>query len=224
MKVVRRWGWRRIGVRRYVFALAVAPLFAAAAQADLFFEGFEGDLSAWVGKGGLAGAHHGAIVVDPLDASNKVLTFAQTNSGGDIFATVAGFTLASGQQYTVSFRYRGDPSQGGTPGDLGGYAGLSAGFAGSHLWYYGTNTVSGAAPVLVDDGQWHSYSYMFAAPPGIGNPIHLMFEDFWASGYGLINKAGDAYFDDVRLVPVPAAVLLGMLGLGAAGLKLRKFA
>jgi len=35
-----------------------------------------------------------------------------------------------------------------------------------------------------------------------------------------------SYSDDfhVSLVPVPAAVILGMLGLGAAGWKLRKFA
>ena len=88
--------------------MAVAP---RAARADLFSEDFEGDLSAWVGKGGVAGAHHGTIATDPLDATNKVLTFTQTNLGGDIFATAQGFTLSSGQQYTVSFKYLGDPSQ-----------------------------------------------------------------------------------------------------------------
>jgi hypothetical protein len=36
--------------------------------------------------------------------------------------------------------------------------------------------------------------------------------------------SGTAFNVDVVPVPVPAAVLLGMLGLGAAGLKLRKFA
>lgn len=216
------WGGRRTEVRKYGFVFVVATFFGATAQGDLFFDDFQGDLSAWVGQGGLAGAHHGAIVDDVLNPGNKVLTFTRTNLGGDIFATAAGFSLASGQQYTVSFDYRGDPQQGGTPGNLGGYAGLSSGFAGNHIWYYGTSTVSGAAPVLVDDGQWRSYSYTFTTPLWIGNTIHLMFEDFWAAGYGLNNVAGDVYFDDVRLVPIPAAILFGMLGMGAASIGLRR--
>lgn len=163
-----------------IAVLTVVLALGAAASADLFYDGFDGDLSAWVGQGGLTTAHHGAIVADPLGTSNKVLTFTETNLGGDIFTTGTGFALTPGQEYTVSFRYLGDPSKGGTLGDLGGYAGLSAGFAGSHLWYYGTGSVSGASPVLIDDGQWHSYSYSytFTAPLGIGSPIHLMFEDF----------------------------------------------
>ena len=37
---------------------------------------------------------------------------------------------------------------------------------------------------------------------------------------------GDAYIavPDTAYVPVPGAVILGLLGLGAAGIKLRKFA
>ena len=205
-----------------IAVLAAVLIMGATASADLFYDGFEGDLSAWVGQGGLATTHHGTIVADPLDATNQVLTFTQAYLGGDIFTTGTGFALTPGQEYTVSFRYLGDPSKGGTPENLGGYAGLSAGFAGSHLWYYGTDSVSGAAPVLVDDGQWHSYSYTFAAPLGIGSPIHLMFEDFYAAGYGLANVAGDVYFDDIRFVPVPGAVLLGMLGLSVASVKLRR--
>jgi len=204
------------------YVLVIAAVLATSARADLFLDDFETDLSAWVGKDG--GAHHGTIVTDPLDPTNNVLTFTQTNWGGDIFATKDGFMLTSGQQYTISFKYLGDPTQGGTPGDLGGYAGISAGLPGNHLWYYGTSNVSGAAPVLIDDGQWHSYSYTFTAPLSIGNPIHLMFEDFYHPNYALANVAGDVYFDDVSLVPVPGAVLLGVLGLAAVGLKLRKYA
>lgn len=202
-------------------ALAVVLVLSAAASADLFYEDFEGDLAAWVGQGGDPSAHHGIIVTDPLDPTNKVLTFSETNWGGDIFATTDGFAVTPGQQYTISFRYLGDPSKGGTPGDLGGYAGISAGFPGTHVWYYGTGNVSGADPALVDDGQWNDYSYTFTAYAGM-NPVHLMFEDFYLDGYGLANVAGDVYFDDIRLVPIPGAALLALLGLGAAGAKLRR--
>lgn len=206
---------------KYILAFAVTLLFSAAAQADLFYDDFESDLSAWVGKDGTSVSHHGEIAVDPYDSTNHALRFSQTNLGGDIFATDTGFAVTPGQEYTISFKYLGDTQLGGTPGDLGGYAGISSGFPGTHDWYYGTNTVSGADPVLVDDGDWHSYSYTFTASAGM-NPVHLMFEDFYAPTYGLANVARDVYFDDVRLVPVPGAVLLGMLGLSVAGVKLRK--
>jgi hypothetical protein len=200
-------------------------LLSATVSADLFFDDFQSNnFDAWVGKDGTSASHHGEIALDPYGGGvNLALRFSQTNSGGDIFATAAGFAVTPGQQYTISFRYMGDPQRGGTPGDFGGYAGISAGFPGDHDWYYGTNNVSGAAPVLVDDGKWRAYSYTFTATAGM-NPIHLMFEDFYAPGYGLADVARDAYFDDIRFVavPVPGAVLLGMLGLSVAGVKLRK--
>jgi len=75
---------------------------------------------------------------------------------------------------------------------------------------------------LIDDGQWRKYSYSFTAPLSIGNPVRLMFEDFAHPSYDTIASAPDVYFDDITFVPVPGAVLLGMLGLSVAGVKLRK--
>jgi hypothetical protein len=94
------------------------------------------------------------------------------------------------------------------------------------LWYYGTNAVSGADPVLVDDGQWYTYTCAFTAPLNIGDTVRLMFEDFYLGGYNLADVFGDVYFDDITLVavPVPGAVLLGVLGLGITGIRLRKHA
>jgi hypothetical protein len=60
-------------------------------------------------------------------------------------------------------------------------------------------------------GEWYGM--------GIGN-VRIL--NTWTPGH-----IGDLNFklqDQLYLVPVPAAVLLGMLGLGVAGLKLRKFA
>jgi hypothetical protein len=204
-------------MKKYIFALVVVLVLAAATQAELFKEDFEGDLSAWVGKN--SSTHHGEIVTDPLDSNNNVLHFTKLRGAGDIF-TATGFDLVSGQQYTISFRYLGYPSQ---SGDTGGYAGFSSDLSPSdcndHIWYYGTGTESSAADVLVDDSAWHSYSYMFTAPLSIGNHIYLMFEDFIGSD----SIAGNAYFDDISLVqtPIPGAVILGILGLGVAGWKLR---
>jgi len=212
---------RKIALITIVCAVAAMP-----ARGSIFSEDFEayglGALVApatWTGAGG--GAHNGMIVADPLGGGTKVLNFSATTTSGDIFTTAA-FGLTTGNDYTITFDYLGyDPTGGGVAGDLGGFAGLSAGLPGAHTWYYGTGTHSGAADVLVDDGAWHTYSYAFTAPvSGIGNSIHVMFEDFSGSG----GVAGDAYFDNISLVPVPGAVLLGILGLSVAGVKLRRLA
>lgn len=177
----------------------------------IFTEDFESGLLLWTGKSG--GPHHGLITTDPHNSGNKVLTFTATASGGDIFTTAA-FNLVAGQQYSVSFDYLGLPK--GIAGGSGGFAGLAQGYPGTHRWYYGTNTTSGAAPILVDDEQWHSYTYDFVASAQTGNSIHLMFEDF---RYSSASIAGDAFFDNVRIatVPVPGAMLLGTIGISLAG-------
>lgn len=198
--------------RTFLSTIVLMAVLSAGASANpVFVDDFEGDLSLWTGKDG--GAHHGIIVADPLNAGNDVLSFTAMNSAGDIF-TVAGFDLVAGQAYTVSFDYLGLPNQ--IPGGSGGFAGLSQGYPGSHFWYYGTNTTSGAAPILVDDGQWHTYTYEFTAPTKVGSSIHLMFEDF---RYSSASIAGDAFFDNVQIttVPAPGAVLLGSVGLGLTG-------
>lgn len=195
----------------YIIDYAILTLDVPKPDA-IFCEDFEGDLSAWQGKEGED--HHGVIVEDPLDPDNKVLTFTETNSYGDIFTTEPSFELLPENLYEITFDYLGMPGQ-GTAGDLGGYAGISSGYPDSHMWYYGTGTVSGAQDILIDDGQWHSYSYEFTAPlTGIGNDIHLIFEDYRYAG----GVAGDAYFDNICLrnitIPAPSAILLGSIGFG----------
>lgn len=186
-----------------------------------FSESFEMDLSAWTGKDG--GVHHGVIVSDPLDPANHVLTFTSLNAYGDIFSR-SGFDLDAGQSYQVSFDYLGVCSVGSVPEDLGGYAGLSSGFPGSHMWYYGTGTKSDASDVLVDNGEWAQYSFTFSSPVlgkgGYFDTVHLMFEDF----SGAKGIPGDVFFDNIEIkpVPVPGALLLGILGGSIASLRLRR--
>ena|GEM_PF-601067 len=197
-----------------VAAVVLVSLFGSGALAGpIFYDNFESGLSAWIGKSG--GAHNGAIVPDPLGGAGNALTFTAVNSGGDIFTTGQAFSLTSGRLYRVSFDFLG--LRGQVPGGSGGFAGLSQGYPGTHMWYYGTNTTSGAAPILLDDGQWHSYAYEFIAPaPVVGNTVRLMFEDFGYYGYGI---PGDAFVDNVvfQVVPAPGAVLLAGLGSAVVG-------
>jgi hypothetical protein len=187
--------------------IVLVGLFSAGAN-PVFVEDFENDLSLWTGKNG--SAHHGVIVADPVNTGNNALSFTAMNSAGDI-VTIAAFNLVAGQAYSVCFDYLGIPNQ--IASGSGGFAGLYQGYPGTHLWYYSTNTTSGAAPILVDDGQWHTYTYNFTAPTTVGSSIHLMFEDFRHSSASV---AGDAFFDNVRIttVPVPGAMLLRSIGLG----------
>ncbi len=53
---------------------------------------------------------------------------------------------------------------------------------------------------------------------GLGDTVTFQINDFYPS-----NDSGNLNVKIYALVPVPGAVLIGMLGLGVAGLKLRKF-
>ncbi len=197
----------------FSFALAAAPVVAG----PLFFDDFERDPLAspaalgddWTGKNGVD-SYFGTIVVnpspDPVNLSAKVLTFTGLQSAGDIFTDDA-FSSPNGV-FRFSFDYYGDSGKGG------GFAGVSAGFPGSHWWLAGDAGYPGILQSLTNDSSWHHYEIVFIA----GN-IHLMFEDF-SGGAGRV--AGDAYFDNVELEAVPEPASLLLLGAGLMGLALRR--
>jgi hypothetical protein len=204
----------RIAVAAAALALVLSP--AARVEAGVIFsDNFEGTLAQWVGQGG--GAHHGLIIPDALNPGNNVLSFIALNAGGDIFATAAGFVVAPGQNLWLTFDYRTP----GTSSDGGGFAGLSNGFPGAHVWYAGTqDTYPGLSQVLIDDGQWHSYAIAIASPFGL---VHVMLEEFSGSD----SQIGNALFDNVQLwdsppgsVPAPPALVL--LGIGLVARTIRR--
>jgi hypothetical protein len=190
--------------------LLVAGYCTASHAASVFFDDFEGDLSQWTGKSG--GSHHGQIVEDPLDPSNSVLNFTETVAGGDIFQS-PGLSTVPGGKMLLSFDYFGE-SKTGDP-DGGGFIGIASASDASHVWLAGTNTTSGADPILKATDAWEHHEIFFDARYSTSR---VMIEDF-------VDPARNAYFDNVRLasVPFPAAAwgglaLLGGMG-GVAGLR-----
>jgi hypothetical protein len=58
--------------------------------------------------------------------------------------------------------------------------------------------------------------------PWVGAIVQLTTSGTWFTSGSYANKTGGSI--DASVVPVPAAIVLGILGLGVAGLKLRKYA
>ena len=73
------------------------------------------------------------------------------------------------------------------------------------------------------DGHSGSVNMQFNDPqPWLGSIVQLVATTSWFTPQVPLTAVGGSI--DVSVVPVPGAVLLGILGLGAAGLKLRKYA
>ena len=201
--------------------------FSPLAQATtLFYEDFEGDLSAWTGKFGEA--HHGLIVDDPLEP-DKALRFTEMNMMGDIFSPMI---ENPGGKYTISFDYLGKGTASSVPNDFGGFVGYySEDLWRDHQWLAGTRPETEYVhdefiDSLADDGSWHTYQIAFTGPTG----LHLMLEDFVLS-YG---AAGDAYFDNILLTdengitptthsPLPPTMLLFAPGLALLPVLRRRY-
>jgi len=187
-------------MKLFVIAAISVLLFPAVclSQAVLFDEDFESDLSSW----GVLG--HGVLVADPLAPSNQVLSFTQTNAGGDMWSIPLAVDLSS--TYVLSFRYLGNA--GGE--DTGGY-----------LWLWdpeqGYPVVSptwGTQPEnsqfeLIDDGAWHLYQHEFTIAEIFDSSsgyIQVVVED-WNGSAGVNpppNIAGDAFFDDIQIYELGA--------------------
>ncbi len=90
---------------------------------------------------------------------------------------------------------------------------------------------SGNGTTLVDELVYVGVGNAWWPQPEPGQTNQEAMDDHfaWVGSEAPIDVTGTYYIlgysgsDTVTVVPVPAAVLLGMLGLGAAGLKLRKF-
>lgn len=192
-------------------AIATVAITGAATATSVFNDDFEsGSLANWTGKS--FGAHSAVIVVDPVNNANHAITFNTLESVGELFSATA-FEFADADTYEVSFDYLGHAKAGSVANNLGGFVGFSQGTPGSHTWMYGTDATSGAAPDLIDDGAWRTYTFLVDGATAFGGGatgFHLMFEDFVGSG----GVAGDAFFDNITVnaVPSPGAGILAAGG------------
>ena len=93
-------------------------------------------------------------------------------------------------------------------------------------------TPNDPGPPLSDDHIYFPSSYTSSTFYVGGEPYTLELLGFGDDADSLVDsfRSGEGFdnatllWGEINLVPVPGAVLLGMLGLGAAGLKLRRFA
>lgn len=185
--------------RLYAGMAGLAPLAFDARLISvhaLVEEDFEADLGQWTGKHG--GRHSGMIVPDPLNPSNRVLTFRRGASAGDVFSHE--ISADPNAVYELSFDYLGLSLPGSAPSNHGGFIGISEGLPDHHAWIAGTDPPH-TSNDLVDDGRWHTYSYRFRPSEYVrptARRVRVMLEDAHSPGR-VPGVVGDVFFDNVRL-------------------------
>lgn len=183
--------------------LAIATLIstiAATCSADIvvFKENFEANnLNQWTGKSG--GPTSGAIVADPLNPANKVLTFLDVNFAGDIF-TSQPIDTSLNRRYVLKFDFLGTASD----RQNGAFIGLSDAPAenANQFWIASTYPDALTAPAhiateLTADNTWRRYQIDITdlvSSNGLAQAF-IMLQDWFDFG----SVAGDVYFDNISV-------------------------
>jgi len=215
-EVERRMRWS------VAVGIAVVASFAGSSLADLSNGAFEaGNLSGWTlvlptSGNPFAGAVTGYPSVTPSWTASEGSYFAllKTDGSGSFTQLYRSFDASAGDTLSLDFFWDadGDPTK---RNDLADGRILSgADLSGALVTTLFTRSVQD----YPDSPSWESVSYLFTTP---GTHTYTLLFEIENMG----SAANDSHIgiDNVHLVPIPAAVLLGMLGLAAAGLKLRKF-
>ncbi len=199
-----------------LFCLALCGFgLASRAEVLLFSEDFESGLGQWVAKYGGTGS--AVTVADPFNSGHgQVLKFGAMTVGGDIFSR-ASFSISG--PFRISLDYAGNPNLGV------GFFGVSytipptiaEGY--DNFWYFASRPNITAKVMLINDGTWHHYDLQVDGS-ALTHPFYLMAED-WSGDGGV---AGNGFFDNISLAPVPepSAAVLGVLAVGLRCLARRR--
>ena len=113
-----------------------------------------------------------------------------------------------------------------TPGTYDGFSAYIANDS-RYSWQYQlyASGVVGTTPTVKESGVWTTLV------PGAHQVLEFTFGDMMVkqvgfdvrANYGLLSAPGSGDSFQTSVVPVPPAVLLGFLGLGLAGVKLRRY-
>ena len=230
-------------MKRFILFCMVVALFAGQASADLYY--MDTSTAADLGQLSVGGTSA---------EDTAVLNYVGYNPGGSgdkISGTQDFYGSTSGMYYNVGFAAYLQDTGGGLEGAPDGDAWMKIGLLDSSTalgaLISASDTYAGfALPVSNDNNSGWMYKlyvdttggyYESASWTPLGADVHVLLTlEFGADvDFGTLEDIGFIVgFEGQALnhedtshtsvVPVPAAVILGMLGLGVAGIKLRKYA
>ena len=216
-------------MKKLMFILVVCAFIAGSSWADLLTNGGaeSGDLTGWTVD--LTGASSGntniiAATTSQLEGGSSDPTVVNPHSGSYFFTfhnEATGST--SGSNDTISMSQTGTSGLGYSALTLEGWVQTYAPDPGEAiLTFHDAGDVVIGAPVSTGDLDSHKAWSKFS----ISAPVPVVVDHWKVTllGANEANTYANVFYDDVALVPVPGAILLGLLGLSAAGIKLRKFA
>ena len=213
-------------MKKIVFIAVVCAFMSVPASADLMTNGGaeSGDLTGWtVDLSSATSGNTNIIAATTQQLQSGPTVFPYSGSYFFTFANEA-TAAAANSGITISMSQTGSSGLGYPILTLQGWVQTEGADDGEAvLTFYGdageTSVLgTGNTGVLNSHLAWSPFSISATTPGGV---------DHWkVTLLGTVNAStyANVFYDDVQLVPVPGAVLLGILGLSAVGVKLRKFA